>query len=68
VGTYCGSAPCTGESLDSHGFLLSGGRFTTSDVPGAIRTIAFGINERGDIVGRCADGAGFHGFLLSRGR
>lgn len=68
VGTYCDIAPCTGESLDSHGFLLSGGRSTTIDVPGAIRTIAFGINERGDIVGGYADGAGFHGFLLSRGR
>jgi hypothetical protein len=40
----------------------------TIDVPGAIRTIAFGINERGDMVGGYADSAGFHGFLLSRGR
>jgi uncharacterized membrane protein len=68
VATYCDIAPCTGESLDSHGFLLSGGRLTTIDVPGAVRTIAFGINERGDIVGGYADSAGFHGFLLSRGR
>jgi uncharacterized membrane protein len=68
VGTYCGTGPCTGESPDSHGFLLSGGRVTTIDVPGAIRTIAFGINERGDIVGGYTDGAGFHGFLLSQGR
>jgi uncharacterized membrane protein len=68
AGTYCDIAPCTGESLASHGFLLSEGRSTTIDVPGAIRTIAFGINERGDIVGGYADGAGFHGFLLGRGR
>jgi uncharacterized membrane protein len=68
VATYCGIAPCTGESLDAHGLLLSDGRLTTVDVPGAIRTIAFGINERGDVVGGYADGAGFHGFLLSRGR
>jgi hypothetical protein len=40
----------------------------TIDVPGAIRAIAFGINERGDVVGGYADGVGFHGFLLSRGR
>jgi hypothetical protein len=68
VATHCDIAPCTGECLDSHGFLLSGGRLTTIDVPGPIRTIGFGINERGDIVGGYADGAGFHGFLLSRGR
>lgn len=68
VSIYCDIAPCTGESLDSHGFLLTGSRLTSVDVPGAIRTIAFGINERGDIVGGYADGAGFHGFLLSRGR
>jgi uncharacterized membrane protein len=68
VSTHCDIAPCTGESLDSHGFLLSGSRLTTIDVPDAIRTIAFGINERGDIVGGYADDAGFHGFLLSRGR
>jgi uncharacterized membrane protein len=66
VATSCEIAPCTGESFDSQGFLLSGGRVTTIDVPGAMRTIAFGINERGDIVGGYADGAGFHGFLLSR--
>lgn len=68
VATHCDMAPCTGESLDSHGFLVSGGRLTSIDVPGAVRTIAFGINERGDIVGGYADSAGFHGFLLSRGR
>jgi uncharacterized membrane protein len=68
VGTYCEVAPCTGESLDSQGFLLSGGRLTTVDVAGALRTIAFGINERGDIVGGYADNAGFHGLLLGRGR
>src|SRR5207247_6697694 len=41
---------------------------TTIDVPGAAATDAFGINERGQIVGvyYIADGRG-HGFLLDSG-
>ena len=66
VGGYCDTAPCTGASRDAHGFLLSGGLLTTIDVPGAILTEAFGINERGDIVGVYEDAAGLHGFLRSR--
>ena len=38
--------------------------FTTIDVPGAVRTEAYGINENGQIVGFYFDGARFHGFLL----
>ena len=68
VGAYCDRAPCTGASVDVHGFRLSSGVLTTIDVPGAFLTDAFGINERGDIVGFFEDGAGTHGFLLSRGR
>ena len=34
-----------------HGFLLSGGQFTTIDVPKALSTSAAGINPGGDIVG-----------------
>jgi probable HAF family extracellular repeat protein len=34
-----------------HGFLLSGGQFTTVDVPGAVGTSANGISPSGDIVG-----------------
>lgn len=36
----------------SHGFLLSGGQFTTLDVPGAVSTTARGISPGGDIVGQ----------------
>ena len=37
--------------------------FTTIDVPGATATIAFGINNRGQIVGLYADVSGaLHGF------
>lgn len=34
-----------------HGFLLSGGQFTTIDFPGAVATSANGISPSGDIVG-----------------
>jgi uncharacterized membrane protein len=39
--------------------------FTTIDVPGALHTIAFGINDRGQIVG-CCDGT--QSFLLEDGQ
>jgi hypothetical protein len=44
------------------------GTFTTIDVPGAVRTVASGINARSDIVGGyvSADGRGY-GFLLIEG-
>jgi probable HAF family extracellular repeat protein len=53
-----------------HGFLLSSGRFTNIDVPGAGQTFATGINDRGQIVGSYVDAHGLadHGFLLSGGR
>jgi hypothetical protein len=68
VGVYCDTAPCRGASLDAHGFLLSRGVFSSIDVPGAILTNAFGINERGEIVGVYEDAAGFHGFVLAGAR
>jgi uncharacterized membrane protein len=42
--------------------------FTTIDVPGSATTRAFGINDRGDIVGSYIIGFGAsHGFLLHKG-
>src|SRR5215472_7204635 len=42
--------------------------FTTIDFPGATQTIANGLNDHGDIVGRYLDSNGvFHGYLLSGG-
>jgi hypothetical protein len=55
------------SSGNTHGFVLSKGKFTTIDVPGAVLTEASGINPRGDIVGDYIDSSGNdHGFLLSK--
>jgi hypothetical protein len=68
VGTY------QDASLTEHGFLLSGGHYTTLDDPNAgtgffVGTFATGINARGDIVGTYQDaGGGLHGFLLRHGQ
>jgi probable HAF family extracellular repeat protein len=49
--------------------VLSDGEFTRIKVPGALLTVAQGINDHGDIVGIFTnDGGRFHGFLLSHGR
>jgi probable HAF family extracellular repeat protein len=46
----------------------AGATFTTIDPPGSVLTLAGGINDSGEIVGRYTDGAGtVHGFLLSNG-
>ena len=67
VGTYCNWAlPCLITPVDTHGFLISGGAFTTIDVPGASATAALGMNAKGGIVGSYSDAKGVHGFLLSR--
>jgi probable HAF family extracellular repeat protein len=44
-------------------------QFRTIDFPGALTTQAFGINERGDVVGDYTDTSGnVHGFLLKKGK
>ncbi len=62
------------------GFLLTRDGVTTIDVPGAIATVATGIDPAGDIVGRYTEAVGaspdctvsgpqcIHGFLYSHGR
>jgi probable HAF family extracellular repeat protein len=45
VGTY------TDNNSHDHGFLLSGGSYTTINYPGAKDTALFGINDMGQIVG-----------------
>ena len=51
VGTYEGA---TG----THGFLYSGGSFSTIDVPGAAATQALRINDIGQILGTYTDACG----------
>lgn len=70
VSTYCDSNPCTGFGTllngegHVHGFLLSGGVFTTIDFPGAVSTHPLGVNDSGDIVGFYFDTSlRAHGFL-----
>jgi len=54
------------NSRPNHGFLFSGGSFTTLDDPSASTiTDAFGINDAGQIVGFFNNASGIHGFLLS---
>jgi uncharacterized membrane protein len=64
------------NGLNTHGFLLRKGKFTTIDAPGASfpppptsgGTGASGINPQGDIVGSYNDSSGnIHGFLLRKG-
>ncbi len=70
VSTYCNATPCTGFGTllngqgNVQGFLLSGGVFTTIDVPAAAATEPQGINNNGAIVGFYADTSSVvHGFL-----
>ena len=66
VGAYCnGEPPCTA----THGFLWidQDERFERIDVPDAISTATFGMNDARDIVGGYLDENGVnHGFLMSR--
>jgi probable HAF family extracellular repeat protein len=51
-----------------HGFVYSGGTFTTLDNPlGVGGTSLTGINDAGEIVGLYGDDIGTHGFLYSGG-
>lgn len=68
--TYCGSTPCQfgggflSTSGNYHGFLLSGGAYTTVDFPSAALTTAFGLDSFDDIVGAYIDSGGrIHGYL-----
>ena len=51
-----------------YGYLLSGGLYTTIDVPGSTSTYAFGINNSGQVVGIYDCGGGVEcGYLLTGG-
>jgi probable HAF family extracellular repeat protein len=51
----------------SHGFLDTGGRFATIDVPGPEATSANGINNAGQIVGLFSRNTSTHGFVDTNG-
>src|SRR5205823_307133 len=57
----------TDGSQHNHGFLYSGGIYTTLDVPMAVTTAAWGINNAGQIVGAYVTGPVDHSFLYSGG-
>jgi uncharacterized membrane protein len=64
VSDYCNSGKCILNTAgEIHGFLLSGGIFTSFDPPGSGGTVVFGINDLGAIVGAYLDSSGSHGFL-----
>jgi uncharacterized membrane protein len=56
------------DGSGGHGFLRRDGKFTKIDYPGATSTIAFGINNTGDITGQYITASGaVRGFILSDG-
>ena len=58
--------PCT--FVQPHGFLLSGGTYTTIDPPDSTNTLVGAINNSGAIAGTYADASNkSHGFLLKAG-
>ena len=64
VSSFGSSEPCDlGSTGNVHGFVLSGAAYTTVDYPGADVTLAFGINDSGQIVGPYKDASGIHGYL-----
>jgi pimeloyl-ACP methyl ester carboxylesterase len=64
VGYYQSNlCPSLQDCYSLHGFLLTAGSFAKIDFPGAVQTVADGINDAGQIVGS----SGSHGFLFSAG-
>ena len=60
VGTY------VGQDGKFHGFIQEGSTFSTIDCPGAVSTIAWGINADGQIAGNCDIANARYGFVASR--
>ena len=59
--------PQTGENENfTHGFLWTGDRYLPLDVAGSMDTQAYGINDRGQIVGAFINAEGLrHGFVAT---
>ena len=66
AGNYCSDKSCALFTSvgDLHAFLLKGGVYTTIDFPGAVETLAYGVNSSDEVVGSYEDtSGGFHGYL-----
>jgi hypothetical protein len=73
VGSWVGQDatvnPVTGEREPIHGFLWKRGRYTKFDIPGALNTGAYEIDNHGGIVGNYTDQNRVqHGFVLRNGK
>jgi hypothetical protein len=56
-----------GKAQEGVGYVLTQGRARTIAFPGAASTVAAGVNDRGEIVGKYKDADGRdHGFLRTR--
>ena len=55
------------DNTQRHGFLYSGGTYTTLDVPMTSYTEADGINDLGHVVGTYQAGGKFHGYIYRNG-
>ena len=51
---------------NTHGFVLSSGKFTTIDVPGSLATVVVGINNKGELAGYWYDVNAIHAFIAIR--
>src|SRR5262249_19300260 len=56
------------DNTQRHGFLYSGGTYTTLDVPMTTYTEADGINDLGHVVGTYQAGGKFLGYIYRNGR
>lgn len=63
-----GAVRTNSAGRNGDGMVTDGQDLTMIDYPGATRTVAYGINNSGDIVGNYVSSGVTHGFLLSAGK
>ena len=68
VGTYSEDTPIVNNSARPRAYLLDRGRGHAHRFPGARRTVALGVNNRGQVVGEYLDAEGRpHGYPVGEG-